>query len=191
MSQPGRCFWLTGLPGSGKSTLANAWHQALCASGVRAVVLDGDALRKGLNSDLGFGREARRENVRRIGEVARLMAEAGLVVIVAAISPYRADRQAARALFGAGAFVEVFVATDLATCMARDPKGLYALAKAGKLTGLTGWDDAYEQPEAADLVIDTVVVPVPQALALLAAITPCESNRPYQTRTACPPAAAD
>jgi adenylyl-sulfate kinase len=163
----GRCLWLTGLPGAGKSTLAAALHAALAAAGQQATVLDGDALRKGLNSDLGFGREARRENVRRIAEVARLMADAGLTVIVAAISPYRADRQAARALFDAGRFIEVFVATDLATCMARDPKGLYALAQAGKLAGLTGWDDPYEAPEGAELIIDTVAVSEAQAIAML------------------------
>ncbi|MGV8893403.1 MAG: adenylyl-sulfate kinase [Burkholderiaceae bacterium] len=162
-----RCYWFTGLPGAGKTTLANHLHQALMARGIASVVLDGDLLRQGLNRDLGFTREDRRENLRRMGEVSRLMVDAGLVVLVAAISPYDADRQAARQRFAEGTFFEVYVATDLATCMERDPKGLYALAQAGKITHLTGWDDPYERPMAPDFEIHTVALPVEEACALL------------------------
>lgn len=149
------CYWLTGLPGAGKTTLANHVCQVLISHGIRAIVLDGDQLRQGLNSDLGYSRAERRENIRRIAEVARILVDAGLVVLVSAISPYREDRLAARSRFANGSFFEVFVATDLGTAMARDPKGLYALAQAGKISHLTGWDDPYEPPEAPDIKIET------------------------------------
>ncbi len=149
----GATVWLTGLPGSGKSTLADAVAVALLDLGRPAYVLDGDNVRHGLNADLGFSAEDRAENVRRIGEVARLMADAGLVVLVPVISPYRADRdRVRRAHEEAGLrFVEVFVDTPLALCEERDPKGLYAKARAGALVGFTGIDDPYEPPVVPEL----------------------------------------
>ena len=149
----GVTVWLTGLSGSGKSTIANAVAERLLADGFVAYLLDGDNVRHGLNADLGFGAADRAENVRRLGEVARLMADAGLVVLVPAISPYVVDRDRVRAAHAAAglAFVEVFVDTPLDVCEQRDPKGLYRQARAGRLTGFTGIDDPYEAPVAPDL----------------------------------------
>ncbi|HEX5366046.1 MAG TPA: adenylyl-sulfate kinase [Acidimicrobiales bacterium] len=149
----GATVWFTGLSGSGKSTVAAEVERALVGSGRAAYLLDGDNLRHGLNADLGFSAGDRTENVRRIGEVARLMADAGLVALVPVISPYRADRARARSTHrDAGLrFVEVYVDTPLAVCEARDPKGLYARARAGEIRGFTGIDDPYEAPEAPDL----------------------------------------
>ncbi len=149
------CYWFTGLSGAGKSTLSRHFEAALCKQGYRTFVLDGDHLRQGLNKGLGFSRADRAENVRRIAEVARLMVDAGLIVLVSAIAPYRADRQAARALFEASEYFEVFVDTSLATCMVRDPKGLYKRAREVQISHLTGLDDPYEPPIAAELVIST------------------------------------
>lgn len=151
----GLTVWLTGLSGSGKSTIANAVAERLLAEGVLAYLLDGDNIRHGLNADLGFGAADRAENVRRLGEVARLMADAGLVVLVPAISPYVVDRDRVRAAHAeAGlAFAEVFVDTPLDVCEQRDPKGLYRDARAGRLTGFTGIDDPYEPPVTPDLRI--------------------------------------
>lgn len=153
----GVTVWLTGLSGSGKSTIAFETERRLIASGRAAYVLDGDNLRHGLNGDLGFSAEDRSENVRRVGEVARLMADAGLVVLVPIISPYVDDRRRARlAHLEAGIpFLEVHVATPLEECERRDPKGLYAKARSGDLPGFTGIDDPYEEPEDPDLVLDT------------------------------------
>jgi adenylyl-sulfate kinase len=125
-----RCIWLTGLSGAGKSSVAQLLAKALAADGLPCCVLDGDALRSGLNSDLGFSPSDREQSVRRTAHVARLMVDAGVTAVVALISPYRADRAAARALFAPGEFVEVFVDTPLAVCEQRDPKGLYAKARA-------------------------------------------------------------
>ena len=149
----GATIWLTGLPGSGKSTLANAVAARLLDLDRPAAVLDGDNVRHGLNADLGFSAADRAENVRRVGEVAALMADAGLVAIVPVISPYRADRDRVRATHRTAGlpFVEVFVDTPLAVCEERDPKGLYAKARAGALTGMTGIDDPYEAPANPDL----------------------------------------
>ena len=149
----GLTVWFTGLSGSGKSTIADAVAAALHDAGRPAYLLDGDNVRHGLNADLGFSAADRAENVRRIGEVARLMADAGLVVLVPVISPYRADRDRVRAAHAAAGlrFVEVFVDTPLALCEQRDPKGLYAKARAGELTGMTGVDDPYEAPESPEL----------------------------------------
>jgi adenylylsulfate kinase len=147
--------WLTGLSGAGKSTLAAAADRTLVAAGRHCAVLDGDNLRHGLNADLTFTPEDRSENVRRTAEVARLMAEAGTVVIVSLISPYRADRALARRIAGDIPFLEVFVDTPLGLCEARDPKGLYRLARAGRIPGFTGVSAPYEVPKQPDLTIAT------------------------------------
>lgn len=149
----GATVWFTGLSGSGKSTVANAVAVALLDAGRPAYVLDGDNIRHGLNAGLGFSADDRAENVRRVGEVAKLMADAGLVALVPVISPYRADRDRVRTAHAAAGlqFVEVFVDTPLDLCEERDPKGLYAKARAGELTGMTGIDDPYEAPANADL----------------------------------------
>jgi bifunctional enzyme CysN/CysC len=149
----GATVWLTGLPSSGKSTVAAALESALVERGRPAYLLDGDNLRHGLNSDLGFSPSDRAENVRRTGEVARLLADAGLIAIASLVSPYAADRAAVRAAHVSDGltFLEVFVNTPLEECERRDPKGLYARARAGELTGFTGIDDPYEAPERPDL----------------------------------------
>ncbi len=150
----GRTVWFTGLSGSGKSTLAFAVEEALVARGVAAYVLDGDNVRFGLNRDLGFSAADRTENVRRIGEVCRLFQDAGLVVLSAFISPYRADRDAVRALHPEGSFVEVFVDTPLEICEARDVKGLYARARTGEIPEFSGISAPYEAPDAPDITVD-------------------------------------
>ena len=150
-----RCLWLTGLPGSGKSTIANLLEKRLVAEGRHTYVLDGDNVRHGLNRDLGFTEADRVENIRRVAEVARLMVDAGLIVIVAFISPYRAERDFARDRFEAGDFREIFVDAPLETCEARDPKGLYARARRGEVRNFTGISSPYEPPEAPDLRLDT------------------------------------
>jgi bifunctional enzyme CysN/CysC len=149
----GATVWFTGLSGSGKSTVAAEVERALVAAGRPAYLLDGDNLRHGLNADLGFSAADRSENIRRVGEVARLFADAGVVALVPVLSPYRADRDRARAIHdGVGLrFVEVFVDTPLEVCEARDPKGLYKLARRGEITGFTGVDDPYEAPASPDL----------------------------------------
>jgi bifunctional enzyme CysN/CysC len=157
MHQTPRCIWFTGLSGSGKSTLANLLDKRLHAQGHYTYVLDGDNVRHGLNRDLGFTEADRAENVRRVAEVARLMVDAGLMVIVAFISPFRADRDFARSLFAPEEFVEVFVDTPLAECERRDVKGLYALARAGKIPNFSGISSPYEPPDAPELRIDSSV----------------------------------
>ena len=152
--QSPRCLWFTGLSGSGKSTIANLVEKRLIATGHHTYLLDGDNVRHGLNRDLGFSDEDRVENIRRVAEVAKLMVDAGLIVIVSFISPFRSERRMARAMFGAGEFVEVFVDTPLEICEQRDVKGLYAKARAGQIPNFTGIDSPYETPEAAELVID-------------------------------------
>jgi len=149
----GATVWFTGLSGSGKSSVAVEVERAIVAAGRAAYLLDGDNVRHGLNADLGFSAADRSENIRRIGEVARLFADAGVVALVPVISPYRADRDRVRGIHEAVGlpFVEVFVDTPLAVCEARDPKGLYARARAGEITGFTGVDDPYEPPERPDL----------------------------------------
>lgn len=166
MSRP--CLmWFTGLSGAGKSTLANALAQLLKDAGLPVYVLDGDRLRTGLNSDLGFSVEDRSENIRRIGEVARLMTEAGLVVLVAAISPMASDRARVRGLFQSHEFLEVYVSTPLAVCEARDPKGLYRRVRAGVLKQFTGVDSPYESPGNPELSIDTSRQDLDSAVAIL------------------------
>jgi adenylylsulfate kinase len=145
--------WLTGLSGSGKSTMCRLVERTLVDRGVLAYVLDGDNLRHGLCSDLGFDARAREENVRRAGEVAKLITDAGLVVLTAFISPFRRDRDRVRALFADGAFLEVHVATPLAICEARDPKGLWAKARRGEIADFTGLDSPYEPPDRPELRI--------------------------------------
>ena len=151
----GATVWFTGLSGSGKSTIANELERLLVASGQPAYVLDGDNLRHGLNADLGFAAADRDENVRRVAEVARLFADAGLVALVPLISPYRHARERAREAHDVAGlvFVEVFVDTPIEICEARDPKGLYRKARAGEITGFTGIDDPYEPPAKPELVL--------------------------------------
>jgi bifunctional enzyme CysN/CysC len=150
------CLWLTGLSGAGKSTIANLLEKKLFASGRHTYILDGDNIRQGLNRDLGFSEADRVENIRRAMEVARLFVDAGLVVIVAFISPYRAERDLARSRFEPGEFVEIHIDASLEECERRDPKGLYAKARRGELLNFTGIDSAYEQPEAPEIRLDTV-----------------------------------
>jgi bifunctional enzyme CysN/CysC len=147
-------LWFTGLSGAGKSTVADLVEQMLHRLGRHTIVLDGDNIRHGLNRDLGFTVEDRVENIRRVGEVARLMTEAGLIVLVSFISPFRSERQMARDLVAPEEFVEIYVNTPLATCEARDPKGLYKLARAGKLPNLTGLGSPYEPPENPEITLD-------------------------------------
>lgn len=155
MGQRPAIAWLTGLSGAGKSTIADAVDRELTAAGRSTMVLDGDNLRQGLNRDLGFTASDRVENIRRAAEVARLMADAGLVLIVSLISPFRSERVAARAIAGDIPFLEVFIDTPLSVCEARDPKGLYGRARAGKIPSFTGISASYEAPEAPDLTIKT------------------------------------
>lgn len=164
----GGVLWLTGLSGSGKSTLAFALEAELFARGYQVYVLDGDNVRHGLNADLGFSHDDRTENIRRVGEVAALFADAGFVCISAFISPYRADREAAR-LAAKGRFHELYLDANLQVCEQRDPKGLYRKARAGKIAEFTGVSAPYEVPEAPDLVIATGETDVAASLALAVA----------------------
>lgn len=151
----GKVIWFTGLSGSGKSTIANALEKELHAQGKRTYILDGDNIRQGLNKDLGFTDADRVENIRRVAEVAKLMMDAGLIVMTAFISPFRAERQMARDLIGEENFIEVFVDTPLAVCEQRDPKGLYKKARSGQLPNMTGINSPYEPPATPDVRIDT------------------------------------
>lgn len=148
-------IWLTGLPASGKSSIAKVLERRLVDAGRPCFVLDGDNLRHGLNRDLGFSPQDRKENIRRVAEVARLMNDAGLIVITAFISPYRDDREAARRVVGAERFLEVYLSAPLATCEARDPKGLYRRARSGEITDFTAVSAPYEVPASPELVLDT------------------------------------
>ena len=150
----GAVLWFTGLSACGKSTVANTVDHMLHSAGKRSYVLDGDNVRMGLNKNLGFSPEDRTENIRRIGEVAKLFAEAGTLTLTAFISPYKADRDAVRELLGDGEFLEVYVNASLETCEKRDPKGLYKKARAGEIKGFTGIDAPYEAPDNAELVLD-------------------------------------
>lgn len=155
LGQRGATIWLTGLSGSGKSTIAVATERELLARGRLAYVLDGDNIRHGLNQNLGFSPADRTENIRRIAEVAKLFTDAGLIVLTSFISPYRADRDAARALFGPGDFVEVHVAATVETCEGRDVKGLYQKARRGDIPEFTGISAPYEAPLRPELMVDT------------------------------------
>jgi len=155
LGQRGVTVWLTGLSGSGKSTVATAAEQVVLGMGKLAYVLDGDNVRHGLNKNLGFSPEDRTENIRRIGEVAKLFNDSGILVFTAFISPYRDDRDAVRELMAEGDFVEVLVDADVATCEERDTKGLYKKARAGEIPEFTGISAPYEAPERPELVLDT------------------------------------
>ena len=148
-------LWFTGLSGSGKSTMSHALEESLFNKGCRTFVLDGDNVRHGLNSNLGFSNKDRKENIRRIGEVSKLMMEAGFIIMTAFISPFREDRIAVRNLIPNGDFIEIYCKASLETCEARDVKGLYKRARAGKIKNYTGISSPYEVPENADLIIDT------------------------------------
>ena len=167
---PGRIVWLTGLSGAGKSTLAMALEQRLFDAGRNVYVLDGDIVRGGLCSDLGFSPDERAENIRRIGEVARIMADAGLLVIVAFISPFRADRDRVRAGMPPGRFTEVHVSTPLEICEQRDTKGLYAKARAGELSDFTGISSPYEAPESPEVRLPTEQLSVDECVDRIMAV---------------------
>jgi adenylylsulfate kinase len=168
LGQRGVTVWLTGLSAAGKSTIAVLLERMLLERGRLAYRLDGDNVRHGLNHNLGFSAEDRAENIRRIGEVAKLFTDAGLIVLVSFISPYRRDRDAVRALLGPGEFVEVYVKVSVEAAERRDPKGLYKKARAGEIKGFTGIDDPYEEPEGAELVLNTEnVIPEDAARELL------------------------
>jgi adenylyl-sulfate kinase len=167
LGQRGCVVWLTGLSGSGKSTVARALEARLTAEGRLAYVLDGDGLRTGLNADLGFSPADRDENIRRVGCVAALLADAGLITIAAFISPYRAGRGRARAAVAAGRFVEVFLDTPLEVCVQRDPKGLYRKAHGGKLSQFTGIDAPYERPASPELRLDAAATPLDECVAAI------------------------
>lgn len=164
-------IWFTGLSGSGKSSVANALEQALAAQGKHTYLLDGDNVRHGLCADLGFSAEDRTENLRRVGAVAGLMVDAGLLVLSAFISPYRNQRELVKSFIPPGKFIEVHIATPLEVCEQRDVKGLYKKARAGQISHFTGISDPYEAPQHADLVLDTSVTSledsVQQLLGLL------------------------
>lgn len=155
LRQQGVLLWLTGLPSSGKSTIAYTTEHALAARGHLAYVLDGDNIRFGLNKNLGFSAEDRQENIRRVGEVGKLLVDGGLLTFASFVSPYRADRHEVRGLMAAGDFVEIFVSAPVEVCAERDPKGLYQKARAGEIPNFTGVSDPYEEPENPELVIKT------------------------------------
>ena len=160
-------IWFTGLSGSGKSTIANALEWELFNQGFDTYLLDGDNVRYGLNKDLGFSDDDRTENIRRIAEVAKLFVDAGLIVISAFISPFKADRDMAKELLGDGEFIEVYMSTSLDVCEERDPKGLYRKARAGQIINFTGVDSEYEVPECPDLSINTGEMTVKHCVAEL------------------------
>lgn len=172
LGQQGATIWFTGLPASGKSTVAGVVEERLIEAGRAAYRLDGDNLRHGICGDLGFSKEDREENVWRVGQVARLFADAGTIALVSLVSPYASDRERVRQLHERDglAFVEVFVDTPATECARRDPKGLYAKARAGELNGLTGVDDPYERPVSAELVLTPHLCVEEAADAVLAAL---------------------
>jgi len=153
-------LWFTGLSGAGKSTLAHAVEEQLHQSGARTFVFDGDNVRHGLCSDLGFSDADRQENIRRIGEMSRLIIEAGVIALTAFISPFRADRDRVRALAGDGDFIEIYCRSSVEVCESRDVKGLYARARAGEIKAFTGISSPYEEPENPELIVDTGTMPL-------------------------------
>ena len=164
-SDMGRILWLTGFSGAGKSTIAAGLERRITALGRRAVVLEGDALRRGLCSDLTFSPEDRKENIRRVGEVSKLFAATGVFCISAFISPYRADRQLVRSIVPRGQFIEIFVNAPIETCERRDPKGLYAKARRGEIKDFTGVNSPYEPPENPEIEIRTDKLSVAESVA--------------------------
>ena len=178
LNQHGRVFWLCGLSGSGKSTMAIALEQKLHSEGFYTQVLDGDNIRTGLNNNLDFSDEDRRENIRRVAEVAKLMAHAGAVVICSFITPLREFRELARRIVGKADLLEVYVKASLKTCESRDVKGLYAKVREGKVTNFTGKDSGFEEPATPDLVLNTEIETVSQSLdRLYDLIHPCISTK--------------
>ncbi len=177
LGQRGVVAWMTGLPSAGKSTVARGVERHLLAAGRLVYVLDGDEVRTGLNRDLGFAEQDRTENLRRLAEVARLFAEAGVIVLVAAISPLRRHRETARAVVGDERFLETFIHADVTTCERRDPKGNYARARAGQLPGFTGISAPYEEPERPDLDLDTRVLTIDATVQRLADALVARSQR--------------
>jgi adenylylsulfate kinase len=169
LRQQGCVLWLTGLSGSGKSTVAQGLERKLVSEGQLAYVLDGDNVRHGLNGDLGFSAEDRKENIRRIGEVAALFADAGLITIVSFISPYRAGRDRARQAAPENRFLEIHVHAPLEICEERDPKGLYKRARAGELADFTGVNAPYEEPESPELRLDTSRIPPADCVEIITA----------------------
>jgi len=167
LGQKGMVFWFTGLSGSGKSTIAVEVEKELYRRGKASYHLDGDNLRFGLNQDLGFTAAEREENIRRIGEVAALFADAGLITLASFISPYKAGREAARRAAGAENFREIYVKADVKTCTERDPKGLYAKAKKGEIENFTGISAPYEEPENPDLIVDTESLSLEESVELV------------------------
>ena len=182
----GATLWFTGLSGSGKSTLARALEEVLFERGCQVYVLDGDNIRHGLNRDLGFSPADRTENIRRIGEVAKLFTDFGALVLTAFISPYREDRNSARVLIGTGDFIEVFVDCDLDVCEGRDPKGLYKKARAGEIPEFTGISAPYEVPEGPELTVDTARYSVTEAVAQVVAFLEQEGYIPASGTHATP-----
>lgn len=162
-----KCYWITGLPAAGKTTLAKALTLSLQQSGVATALLDGDELRKGLCADLGLSDVHRSENIRRAGEVAKLMVDVGLTVVCAFVSPFEKDRQRVRNLLTSGQFTEVYLSTSVQECARRDPKQLYARARTGAVTGLTGWDAPYEAPVRPDFTFDTQLTSAEQMVEVL------------------------
>jgi len=167
LQQRARLIWFTGLSGSGKSTLAVQLEAQLFARGFKTYLLDGDNIRTGLNKDLSFTDEGRVENIRRIGEVSKLLLDAGVIVLSAFISPFKADREQVKAIVGSSNYIEVFVDTPLEICEQRDVKGLYKKARAGEVKNFTGIDSPYERPESPDLVIKTETLTVEQSVERL------------------------
>jgi len=163
-NQKPKCIWLTGLSGSGKSTLANTLDKELTKMGMHSYILDGDNIRNGLCSDLGFGDKDRHENIRRVAEVSKIMFDAGLIVICAFISPFQRDRDFARSLFNKGSFIEVFVDTPMDVIINRDPKGHYKKAQKGLIENFTGIDSGYELPKNPEIVIDTEELSVDESI---------------------------
>jgi adenylyl-sulfate kinase len=170
MGHTGCVVWLTGYSGSGKTTIACALEEELLSRYCISYVLDGDQVRNGLNSDLGFSPQDRDENIRRVGEVAALMADAGLIVVTAFISPYRDGRRRARSIMGKGRFIEVFLDVPLEVCEDRDPKGLYRKARQGIIPDFTGISAPYEPPENPELVLDTSKQPLKECVNLIVAL---------------------
>ena len=166
-NQKPMCLWLTGLSGSGKTTLANALEKELYKMKKHAYILDGDNLRHGLNSDLNFSKKNRNENVRRVAEVAKLIVDSGLIVIVAIISPYRRGRDLVRSIFNPNEFKEIYISTSLNECERRDVKGLYKMARRGKIEGFTGVTSPYEAPCNPELIIDTQNESIDESLQII------------------------